>query len=89
MNELSSNSLKALNIGIYTHESDLERMPTLEEVFSAIPDGMGINIEIKAHYMFDFSTARALHAFLKNRLLLLNACQLLDNEDQVLNPSLR
>ena len=67
LNELSSNSLKSLNIGVNTPKSDLERMPTLEEVFNAIPYTMGINIEIKAHYMFDFTTARALHTFLKKR----------------------
>jgi len=67
LNELSSHSLKSLNIGVYTHKLSLERMPTLEEVFSVIPDTIGINIEIKAHYMFDFSTARALNTFLKMR----------------------
>ena len=67
LNELNSNSIKLLNTGSYTHKTKKQPLPLLEDVFSSIPESIGINIEIKAPLIFDFTTARALGKSLRNR----------------------
>ena len=67
VNKKHYKSIHALNIGIYNNNKYRHGLPTLEDVLKLTRGKIGINIEIKAHKVFEFKTARALSRTLLKR----------------------